>query len=115
MQDAAEKVMKGKRSSSYSGDARRSYDQQRATDIFKRGLVLFDLKEEELLDFKKGDHRKKVIAWMIRKRTSVRNEWISVRLRMGHPNSVSRNITEVERITKGALSKLKQRMLECEA
>jgi REP element-mobilizing transposase RayT len=114
MQVSAEKVMKGKHSSSYSGDARRSHDQQRATEIFITGLGLFDLREEELLDLKKGDHRKKVIAWMIRKRTSVRNEWIAERLRMGHPNSISRNITEVERVTKGELFKLKKEMLECE-
>ena len=64
---------------------------------------------------RKGDVRKKVIAWNIRKNTGVKNEWISERMSMGHPNSLSRHVGAVESSRCGELFELKEKMLECEA
>jgi hypothetical protein len=114
MQGLAGEVMKGKLPESFSGESRRLHDETRAEEIAARGLRLLSLTEKALSELRKGDDRKKVIAWMIRKRTSVRNDWISTRLNMGHPNSISRHVGEVERVQKGTLSKLRQQISECE-
>lgn len=110
----ADEVMKGKQPESFSGESRRLHDETRAEEILKRGLHVFSLTEDELSDLRKGDDRKKVVAWMIRKRTSVKNDWISTRLKMGHPNSISRHMGEVERVRTGELLKLKEEISECE-
>jgi putative transposase len=111
----ADGVMKGKDTASYSGGSRKMHDARRAEELLKRGLDVFGMKEDDLSLLRKGDVRKKVIAWIIRKNTGVKNEWISERMYMGHPNSVSRHVGEVESSRRGELFELKQGMLECEA
>jgi putative transposase len=50
----------------------------------------------ELARLPKGDTRKAMLAALLRRRTSVRFEWISTRLQMGHPGSVSRLVCGVK-------------------
>ena len=38
---------------------------------------------------------KTLVAWMVRKRTSVTRDWLTERLVMGHPSSVSRAVRKV--------------------
>jgi len=76
------------------------------------GLGVCGLSREDLAGLKKGDNQKKAIAWLIRRNTSVRNEWISEALNMGHPSSVSRNVRIVENAGSGVLLKLKEKMLK---
>jgi len=49
-------------------------------------------KEDDLEKLRKGDGRKALLATVLRKRTTVGMKWISERLVMGHPGSVSRLI-----------------------
>ena len=56
---------------------------------------------------RKGDARKKVIAWLVRRKTAVKNEWISSRLYMGNVSNLSRYVAEVESSTEGELHELK--------
>lgn len=57
---------------------------------------------------KKGDHHKKVIAWLVRKNTSVRNAWIAERLAMGNPSNLPRQVREVEVAEEGELFRLRE-------
>ena len=57
----------------------------------------------DALGNKKGDDRKKVIAWLIRKKTSVRIEWITTRLKLGTTLNFSRYVRVVEESKKGSL------------
>jgi hypothetical protein len=38
---------------------------------------------------------KTLVAWLVRKRTSVTRDWVTERLVMGHPSSVSRAVRKV--------------------
>ena len=40
-------------------------------------------------------HDKAMAAWLVRKRTSVTRDWVTERLVMGHPSSVSRAVRKV--------------------
>jgi hypothetical protein len=64
--------------------------------------------EADLAVLKKGDARKKVIAWMIRKKTGV--EWITGRLHMGTTSNFARTIRSVEKAEDGELLRLKIKM-----
>jgi hypothetical protein len=74
------------------------------------GLNCFGLVEADLAVLKKGDARKKVIAWMIRKKTGVKVEWITGRLHMGTTSNFARYIRSVEKAEDGELSRLKIKM-----
>ena len=65
------------------------HDEKEAERLFQQGLVCCGLSEAELPELKKGDDRKKVIAWHIRRKTSVRTEWITTRLKMGVTSNFS--------------------------
>lgn len=62
---------------------------------------------EALAKLRKGDERKALLAAVLRSRTTVGFGWITKRLSMGHPGSVSRQVGNVKRDRK-----LKKRTLE---
>lgn len=110
VQDALDRVVSGKRRNSFMGEEIRNHDEQAAEKLFQQGLVLCGLAEEDLPGLKKGDDRKKVIAWSIRKKTSVRVEWIAQRLGMGATSNFSRYIRAVDGSTEGLLWELKNKV-----
>ena len=79
------------------GEVRRMHDEQTAEAILIKaaGEAGLDLAEKDLL--RKNDERKAKIAWVLAKRTAVRQEWIAERLGMGNRVNVSRAIQQMER------------------
>ncbi len=69
---------------------RRSHDEEQAAKLLQSGLVFCGLAQEDLLKLKKNDARKVAIATVIRRRTTVPNEWIARALELGHVSRVSR-------------------------
>lgn len=103
--------MEGKRRDSFCGDEVKQHDLLEAERLFNDGILKLNLFESDLSSFRKSDPRKKVIAWLIRKQTSVRNEWISRRLSMGCVSKLSFFVKEVEDARNGELLKLKNRVI----
>ena len=103
-------VIRGKRRESYRGEEIRKHDIYAAEKLAETGLEKLGLSLADLTDLKKSDLRKKVIAWVIRKRTSVKNEWISKRLEMGSVTKLSSFVSEVEKAQDGDLFELKNRV-----
>lgn len=110
VQGVLDAAVSGKRRDSFMGEEIRMHDEQRAEQLVEQGLNRFGINEEDLRILKKGDDRKKVIAWYIRKNTSVRVEWITQRLKMGVTSNFSRYIREVDQSEDGALCNLKSKM-----
>ncbi len=64
-------------------------------------IVGLDLGKIELL--KKSDERKQVVAWFLRKKTTMGLDWIAGQLGMGSRANVSRAIVSVERSKQAAV------------
>ncbi len=109
IQDALDSAVSGKRRDSFMGEEIRAHDEKVAEKLFRQGLVCCGISEDDLSGLKKGDDRKKVIAWHIRKRTSVRVEWITRRLQMGVPSNFSCYVRAVEQSENGPLWELKNK------
>jgi putative transposase len=79
------------------GEVRRMHDEQIAEAVLIKAAVEagLNLAEKDLL--RKNDERKAMIAWLLAKRTAVRQEWIAERLGMGSRVNVSRAIQQMER------------------
>lgn len=107
IQKALDGVVSGQRRDSYMGEEIRMHDERESERLLQQGLICCGITEEDLSRLKKGDDRKKVIAWHIRKKTSVRVEWITRRLKMGVPSNFSRYIRAVEESKEGFLWDLK--------
>ena len=78
---------------------RRSHGEEQAAKYSRAGLALWGLTEQSLGSLKKNDQRKLVIARLIRRRTTVPNEWIARSLHLGHVRRVSRCWTQRNALT----------------
>lgn len=101
MAESLDEVLEGKRRASFAGDESREHDTLKAERLVVSGLQKLGLQESDLENLKKGDPRKKVIAWSVRRQTSVRNEWIAERLLMGNASNLPRQVQEVESAQEG--------------
>lgn len=108
MVESLDGVLDGKRRTSFAGDQTRQHDTLKAERLVVAGLKNLGLKESDLKTLRKGDPRKKVIAWSVRKNTSVRNDWIAERLIMGTSSNLPRHVREVETADKGELRRLRE-------
>lgn len=110
IQNALDTAVSGKRRDSFMGEEIRRHDENEAEKLFRHGLICCGITEEQLSDLKKGDDRKKVIAWYIRKKTSVRIEWITRRLKMGVTSNFSCYVRAVDQAEGGPLWELKNKI-----
>jgi hypothetical protein len=108
MVESLDGVMAGEFRASFGGDPVCRHDALDAERLIQDGLWLLGLQEADLTRLKKGDLRKQVIAWMVRKNTSVKNSWIAERLEMGHASNLSRQVHEVDVSTSGELFRLRE-------
>jgi len=74
----------------------RRFGELESEKIVLRGLKQLGLVDEAccLCPSRKGDPRKAALASMVKAHTIVGNEWLAVRLEMGHNRSVSRLIRQ---------------------
>ena len=112
MRRAVDQAASECRRDSHSGGAALQHDETAAQRLLERGLQILQLEPDDLKTMKKGAAQKKVIAWLIRKNTSVKVEWIAKALSMGNVATVSRGTGEVEAATEGFLFELKLKMSE---
>lgn len=105
-----DEVMTGKRRDSFSGSESRGHDSLEAERLLEEGLGRVGLGVDELGSLKKSDPRKMAVAWLIRRNTSVRNEWISKQLQMGRVSKLSFFVKQVEDAERGELFNLKEKV-----
>lgn len=101
MKEKLRDVVAGKRRDSFMGEEIRMHDEKEAARLVEEGLKVCGISAEELPSLKKSDNRKKVIAWRIRKKTSVQIEWICTHLYMGSRSNFARYIRAVDDAEKG--------------
>ncbi len=111
IEEALDVAVSGKRRDSFMGEEIRRHDENQAEKLLQQGLKCCGLTEADLSELKKGDDRKKVIAWHIRKKTSVRTGWITTRLKMGVTSNLSCYVRAVEQSTEGLLRELKNKIM----
>ena len=85
----------------------KKHDEREARRLLDERLAKLKLEATDLPALKKGDDRKKVVAWVIRKNTSVKNEWIVQHLHMGRASNLSRYVKEVDEAQEGSLWELR--------
>ncbi len=86
-----------RRKGSITGMAARAYDKAEAERLVKvaGGTLGMPAARNSLDDRKLYADEKALVAWLVRKWTSVTRDWVTERLVMGHPSSVSRAVRKV--------------------
>ena len=93
LMDWAASAVAGRRRASYSGAGLRAHDEGEAGRLLARGLEGLGLTLAQAAALKKTDARKQALAWLVKSRTVVGDEWIVARLEMGHRSNVSRAVS----------------------
>ncbi|MEN7974136.1 MAG: hypothetical protein ABFR47_09925, partial [Verrucomicrobiota bacterium] len=100
----------GKRAS-FSGEQARLHDEREALRLLSEGLVLLGIEAESLAGMRKNAPEKQVLAWLLRSRTIVGNQWIAEHLNCGHPCNASAFVGNVKRASDGVLFELRERLI----
>jgi len=100
----------GKRES-FSGEPARLHDEAEALRLLDEGLDLLAVEPSTLKDMRKNAPEKQVLAWLLRSRSIVSNQWITERLHCGHPCNVSAFVGNVKRADHGPLMDFRERLI----
>lgn len=110
MEELADKRISRYDRRSYLGAEACTHDALEAERLLRFGLDALGVSDEMLPELKKSDLRKKAVAWLIRKNTSVRNDWICAKLEMGRASNLARHVKEFEHSTDPHSVKLRKMM-----
>jgi len=113
LMERLDESLKGKRTSSFSGDAMRQHNAAEAEKLIERGLERLGVARDELESMRKGAPEKMVLVWLLKKKTVVKNEWISRHLFCGHPANIPGYVRKVDDEKTGQLVEYKK-ILESE-
>lgn len=112
MQKLVAGAVSGKRRRSFSGAGIQAHDEASAGRLLKAGLKAMELEPEELEGMRKLEIRKQVLAWWVRKQTTVSNRWVSEHLRMGDAGNISKVVRAVENGKDRHVRGLKRRVMK---
>jgi REP element-mobilizing transposase RayT len=107
-------VRKDKKASSHSGPEIQLHDESQALKLLKRGLKRLGLSRLDMPSLPKGALEKQILAWYIRSKTTVSNQWLSEHLNSGHPANISRYLRNVSQSIDRDVKRLKDVLLKCE-
>jgi len=114
LEEHLERVMKGRRRESHSGEAKAAHDEAAAERELQRALQVLGLNEEVVERTPKGAPEKLVLAWWLRRRTTVSLRWVSERLGMGHYTRVTQAIRRTERQPSRKINQIKCKLKRLE-
>jgi REP element-mobilizing transposase RayT len=95
----------------HRGDQRRDHGPAEAERLWREGLNLLGVGEEEMLAAKSTRIEKQVLAWLMKKHTAVTGKWIAERLRMGHPSTASLAINRFAQDNSQAATRLRKKLV----
>ncbi len=96
LMDRVAGVVAGRKRASYRGEGLRAHDEKEASRLLAAGLERLGLTSQTILSLKKADPRKQALAWLIKTRTVMKDEWLVARLQMGHRSNISRAVSAFE-------------------
>lgn len=99
--DRMGRVVEKDEGTAFGGDGFREHNERQAIQLLEKGLGVLGLRAVDLKGMRKSSPEKCALAWLIRKRTSVKTEWIKERLHMGAATNFSELLKRVEATSKG--------------
>lgn len=99
--DRIESVVAKDRGTAFGGESIQYHHEGQATKLLEAGLKALQLNETDLFHMPKSSPKKCALAWLIRKNTSVKVEWIKDHLCMGKATNFSALLKELEKSRPG--------------
>jgi len=105
------KAVNGRRRESHSGAARQAHDEAAAERLALEGMKVFGIDAAGLAAMPRITPEKVVLAWWLRRRTTVSLRWVSERLQMGHYTRVTQAVSRMNRQPGRKLRRLSEALL----
>lgn len=93
LMDRVDGIVAGRKRASYRREGLGAHDEKEALRLLAGGLDRLGLTANTVLSLRKTDPRKQALAWLIKTRTVMRDEWLVARLQMGHRSNISRAVS----------------------
>jgi hypothetical protein len=101
----------GKKRESFSGESTKLHDESEAIRLLDKGLRLLGINADALEGMRKNAPEKQALAWYLRARTIVSNQWLTEHLYCGHSCNVSAFVGNVKRSSTGDLASLRKTLI----
>ncbi len=98
------------RNDNFRGGQRRDHGPVEAERLWREGLKVLKVKEEELLPAKSTRMEKQALAWLMKKHTSVTGKWIAERTKMGHASTASLAINRFARDNSRKANRIRKKL-----
>jgi putative transposase len=107
MRKRATWLLEERKPGSLLDSARTEEEEESALKLLQKGLEIVNLTLEEVRGMKTSDPRKEILAWLLKRRTPMRNTWIAERLQLGHSSRVCMLVRIVQAASECPLAELK--------
>ena len=114
LQKHLDQGMKGRQRESHSGEAKAAHDAAAAERELRRALRALSLSAAAVGRMPKGAPEKVVLAWWLRRRTTVSLRWVSERLGMGHYSRVTQAVHRAGRRPSWKLNRIQRKLARLE-
>lgn len=101
MMEGIERVVTNDKGTAFGGGCIQEHNERQANRLLSRGLEALRLREADLPGMRKSCPEKCALAWLIRKRTSVKTDWIKRRLHMGAATNFSELLKKADGVRAG--------------
>jgi hypothetical protein len=108
------RATRGRQRHSHSGAARSAHDEHEASRLLQLGMKELGLPAADLVKLRKNAPEKVVLAWWLRRQTTVSLSWVAKRLHMGHYTSVTQAVSRMNRRPGRKLKPLRERLTKLE-
>ncbi|MGD9782639.1 MAG: transposase [Kiritimatiellia bacterium] len=96
MMEGIENIVIHDKGTAFGGGCIQEHNERQANRLLIKGLEALRLREADLPPMRKSSPEKRALAWLIRKRTSVKTGWIKRRLHMGTATNFSELLNKLE-------------------
>jgi len=100
------------RNDNHRGSQRRDHGPKEAERLWREGLRVLGVAEDDLLAAKGTRMEKQALAWLMKKHSAVNGRWIAERTEMGHPSTASLAINRFSRDQSTEAKRLKSLLVQ---
>ncbi len=113
LRDMASGAAEGRKRESYERVLMEKHDRRTAAGLLEVGLRAIGMTKSEARLLRQNDPRKQGLAWLVKSRTVMGDEWIQRELEMGHRSNVSRAVSAFRSATDATRRRIKRVMHKC--
>jgi REP element-mobilizing transposase RayT len=110
--DLLDETLNGKKQGSFGGRMLAEHNEKRAKELVNVARRTLEMTAKDLQNLRKTDTRKQGVAWLIKTRTVMTNDWIDRELNMGSRTNIYKAVQAMENARTSEAKKLKKMLVD---